>query len=159
MLQRCISTIIRHVTGRIIKLDRGVFRYKWQPAKFSHVEICLGEAKHQSSAECVAASERDGRVRRKNIFLDEGNWTIRRYKVPPTEIPAAREYVQQNLGRRYDYIGAIACGLRLKIHKKRSLFCSEFAMGVLNSICREPLAIDYVISPQDFHDILERFNG
>lgn len=108
------------------KLIRTVTR-----SKYSHCELVIDGL-------CYSSSPRDGGVRMKYIDLTDGKWDV--IDVPGEQIWALDWFIN-NIGRKYDWLGAITSVLPFSLGSKDKFFCSEacaIMMGLDNPQHRKP---------------------
>jgi len=96
----------------------------WTRGPYSHVELHFGDD------ECFSSSSRDNGVRFKTIPLTD-RWAV--VDIGHEDIKSdVRAWCQSEVGKQYDWAGAIGCGLWLNLSSKNKRFCSEVTMMALD---------------------------
>lgn len=94
---------------------------------YSHVECKVGDWFYSSS-------KRDNGVRKKKFSVVRKNWDVITLNLSQEVIDKAVEFAESNLGKKYDYFGAINSVFWFPINgDKDSWFCSEFCTKMLQS--------------------------
>lgn len=84
-------------------------------SKYSHVELVIDGV-------CYTSSPRDGGVRSKVIDLNSGNWDV--FPIDGDKIYAV-EFFEKNIGKPYDWLGAIKSILPFFPNHQNKFYCSE----------------------------------
>lgn len=115
-------------------------------SRYSHCELVLGITNNIGN--CWTSSRRDGGVRNKEIEFNT-KWEV--YKIDTIISHTSFErFFNNEIGKRYDHLGALGVGLPLFKHQKSKWFCSELiaaAWGLKNPHTQSPQDIyNYFIS-------------
>lgn len=116
---------------------------------YSHCEIAVEVV--EGLPYCYSSSPRDGGVRRKIMKLPKEKWDL--IPLPYTSGQKVEAFYQKTRGKKYDFLGAVACVLPLPERTSR-YFCSEW--------CYEAIlgkAPDKPISPNRLSQIVEMIFG
>lgn len=126
--------------------------------QYSHCEIAIEQTEFLSgdyypdvTYDCYSSSPRDGGVRRKIMTLPKDKWDL--IPLPYTSGQQIEDFYQKTQGKKYDFLGAVACVLPLPERTSR-YFCSEW--------CYEAIfgkAPDKPISPNRLAQIVEMVFG
>ena len=113
--------------GRDHWLDRAIQAATGGP--YSHVELIAGVAGGGDTVRCLSSSWRDGGVRAKVITLHPDRWDFVTIDTPANPAVA---FIEKQIGRRYDILGALACPfLPSRLWGPRRWFCSELVAASL----------------------------
>jgi hypothetical protein len=92
---------------------------------FSHCEIVFSDGK------CFSASPRHGGVRFKDINIIEERWT----EIDLGDIPEEEEIINwcsTQIGKKYDYFGAIGLVIPFFPNDPETWYCSEICSTIIN---------------------------
>ena len=128
-------------------VDKVVRLFTGKP--YSHCEIAVEIV--EGLPYCYSSSTRDGGVRRKMMILESEHWDL--IPLPQVSGQKIEAFYQQTRGKKYDFLGAIACVLPLPERKSR-YFCSEWCYEAL--YCK-PLGTP--ISPNQLANITRKEVG
>lgn len=102
----------------------------WTWSLYSHVELVFKDGL------CFTSSSRDGGVRFKNIPLTE-KWFV--IEIGSDKEEEIREWCETELGKAYDWLGAIGCGIGMPcLQSDDKWFCSEVVGAALNEFSIKP---------------------
>lgn len=104
-------------------------------SKYSHVELVI-------NGTCYTSSPRDGGVRSKIIDLNSRNWDV--FPVNGDEAYAF-EFFEENMGKPYDWFGAIKSVLPLFPNHGNKFYCSE-AVAIALKFKRHELTPEGLLS-------------
>ena len=90
-------------------------------SKYSHCELVIDDV-------CYSSSPRDGGVRMKVIDLDPDKWDL--FDVPGDTNIAITWFIN-NVGKKYDWPGAITQVLPFHLNLSSRFFCSEACQHML----------------------------
>lgn len=93
----------------------------WFLGKYSHVELVFGYDE-TGLAICGTSSLMDEGVRIKHIRIDPENWDLIELDI---DMVNAWEWMKENEGKKYDYLGAIGLVARILGNSSSRIFCSE----------------------------------
>lgn len=94
--------------------------------KYSHVELVF------SNGESFSSSPRDGEARFTTIDYHKDRWEMVEINIPKQEEARLYRLALTNIGKKYDYIGAIFSVLPVCIQNNDKIFCSEVITNLLN---------------------------
>lgn len=93
-------------------------------SKYSHCELVIAGI-------CYSSSPRDRGVRMKYIDLNTDNWDV--FDLPEScNQELAINWFIKNVGKKYDWIGAVTSVLPFQINVSNKFFCSEACAEMLN---------------------------
>lgn len=116
---------------------------------YSHCEIAVEVV--EGMPYCYSSSPRDGGVRRKMMTLPKDKWDL--IPLSYTSGQQIEDLYQKTRGKKYDFLGAVACVLPLPERPNR-YFCSEW--------CYEAIfgkAPEKPISPNRLAQMVEMYFG
>ena len=90
-------------------------------SKYSHVELVINGV-------CYTSSPRDNGVRSKVIDLHSGNWDV--YPIEG-DAQYALDFFEKEMGKPYDWLGAIKSVVPFFPNRKEKWFCSEIVAAAL----------------------------
>lgn len=99
-------------------------------SQYSHCEVVV-------AGTCYSSSPRDGGVRSKVIDLNDGKWDV--FPVPHATPVNVLQWFVSNVGKKYDWFGAITQVLPIDLAKNDKYFCSEACAQMLRVHYRRPL--------------------
>lgn len=100
-------------------------------SRYSHLEYVYSYNPVTGFAYCWSSSPRDGGVRGKTIKLDPKVWELYSVKTD-VSISSILNWFDQNKGRKYDWLGALATKLTFLRQMTSRVFCSEAIATVLH---------------------------
>jgi len=112
-------------------------------SKYSHCEIVFSDGVSASS------SPRDGGVRFKKINFNE-RWSMYEIKNVDVNPDQVRQYFNENLGDKYNWIGAVLSAFNISYRRKHIKFCSE--------ACSQALKIRGTHTPASLYKSLLKSN-
>lgn len=95
--------------------------------KYSHAELVFPDG------DCFSASCRDKGTRFKKIDFHPDRWDFITINVCNPEFDKLKDFCLKELGKKYDYLGALGIILPLK-QSNNKWFCSEIVVSSLQSI-------------------------
>lgn len=115
----------------------------WSNSNISHVELVRKNS--EGSYDCYSSSQSDGGVRMKKMDLPLDRWVICNVNVDETKVV---EWFENNLGKKYDWLGIFGMLWKPANDNPNRYFCSECCLAALKYAGWKP-AGDFVPSKTD----------
>lgn len=120
-------------------------------SRYSHCEIARrdtarGAGKSSRVFICDSASGRDGGIRRKQMRLTPNHWDL--IKVADASMTRIDDLYRRNVGKKYDYLGALRAICPFIHQSPQRWYCSEYVAAAL------ALPADSGLTPQTLYSYL-----
>jgi hypothetical protein len=100
-------------------------------SRYSHAELIYDWSETTKRGRCFSSSPRDGGVRGTTIDFSSGHWEV--YKLDSNlDETRVLEFFMPEIGKGYDWLGAIGSAVPIFKNRPRKWFCSEIIMACLH---------------------------